>query len=183
MINNSTVIPRWPRHQLWKTIFKSLGLFLCILFKLFCIALYLDPTNTEPARQPNYEAHFGLWAKKFAHHPPLIRSTRYSWFGVMSRYCTIEVMVGMADAFITAACFRLLMLASSGEKRESHESFNTWCNFVFLELHMQLLVAQYVYLLSGAQEIPSAWADCWSSRFPSPKAPGLYHLSTVCKNY
>lgn len=62
---------------------------------------------------------------EFQVDPPLIRSTRYSWFGVMSRYCTIEVMVGMADAFITAACFRLLMLASSGEKRESHESFNT----------------------------------------------------------
>lgn len=35
----------------------------------------------------------------------------------MSKYWTIEFMVGMDEAFITAACFRLLMLASGGGKR------------------------------------------------------------------
>ena len=72
------------------------------------------------------------WSLIFSHHTPsqlakthtaclnlpFTRSTRYSWLGVMSRYWTIEFMVGMEEAFITAACFRLLMLASGGEKSE-----------------------------------------------------------------
>lgn len=44
-----------------------------------------------------------------------MRSTMYSWLGVMSRYWTIEFKVGIEEAFITAACFRLLMLASGRE--------------------------------------------------------------------
>jgi len=50
---------------------------------------------------------------------PLILSTRYSWLGEMSRYCTMALSVGMADAFTTAACFRLLILASGGRARET----------------------------------------------------------------
>lgn len=48
-----------------------------------------------------------------------MRSTRYSWLGVISRYWTIEFKVGIDDDFITAACFRLLMLVSGGEKKQS----------------------------------------------------------------
>lgn len=47
---------------------------------------------------------------------PLMRSTRYSWLGVISRYWTIEFKVGIDDDFITAACLRLLMLVSGGKK-------------------------------------------------------------------
>lgn len=36
----------------------------------------------------------------------------------MSRYCTMAFMVGMELAFTTAACFRLLILASIGTDDE-----------------------------------------------------------------
>lgn len=49
---------------------------------------------------------------------PFIRSTRYSWLGVISKYWTIEFKVGIDEALVTAACFRLLMLASGGAKRK-----------------------------------------------------------------
>lgn len=49
-----------------------------------------------------------------------MRSTRYSWLGVISRYWTIEFRVGIDDDFITAACFKLLMLVSSGEKKQEY---------------------------------------------------------------
>ena len=64
----------------------------------------------------SYAVHL-LWGSM--HRPsPLTRSTRYSWLGVMSRYCTMAFMVGMELAFTTAACFRLLILASIGTDDE-----------------------------------------------------------------
>lgn len=88
----------------------------------YAIKTHRSETTTHTSVKSDFFSSHSIAVGKKTHtaclNLPFTRSTRYSWLGVTSRYWTMEFMVGMEEAFITAACFRLLMLASGGEKSE-----------------------------------------------------------------
>lgn len=91
--------------------------------------------------------HQHIWAHTYCiRNLPFMRSTRYSWLGVMSRYWTMEFIVGMDEAFITAACFRLLMLASGGRNNSS----------IVIAFIIIILFTTHIISLNG---LPPIWSS------------------------
>lgn len=103
---------------------------------------------------------------------PLILSTRYSWLAVMSRYWTMTLRVGIAEALTTAACLRLLILASSRNKKQLRRKINLHNTVTYIQKK------KTCYPQSEVQDNPFFSADCWLSRSLSPDVPEWCHLST-----
>lgn len=99
---------------------------------LSCLKVALIPAVTpqtsllkERLTPPTLDcSNGGVLKSAWWHHVPLIRSTKYSWFGVRSKYCTIVFRVGMSGALTSAACFKLLMLASATQEEPAQVSYD-----------------------------------------------------------
>ena len=101
--------------------------YLCSLKAALTPAVTLHPSPPKQCQMPP-PLHCGngsvLKSVRWE-HVPLILSTKYSWLGVRSKYCTIAFRVGMSGALTSAACFRLLMLASATNEEAAQSAATT----------------------------------------------------------